>query len=140
MSTDHPLSRADLPKFVAAEMLSLEERNQSLPKSRRMTGAQKREALQQTVHARFPDDDWAPLMAGNIADQYVKFDSNEVRIHPAICAFARAMQLCCCGSRTGAESYRVQSGLAMVPPPRQEMGDAAPPGGDGGGDNPADPQ
>lgn len=123
MSTDHPLSRNDLPKFVAAEMLSLEERNKSLPKARRMTGAQKREALQQAVHAKFPEDDWAPLMAGNIADQYIKFDHNEVRLHPTICAFVRAMQLCC-ASRTGAESYRVQTGLAVVPPPpRQEMVD-----------------
>jgi hypothetical protein len=131
MSTEHNLPRSDLPKFVAAEMLSLEERNQALSKDLRMTGAQKRESLQQTVRAKYPDDEWAPMMAGGIADQYVKFDNNEVRLHPAICAFARAIQLCCCGSRTGAESYRVQSGLAMVPPPpRQEMVDAV--------DNPAE--
>ncbi len=106
----------DLVNVVLAQMLDIEEQNARLPKKQRLTGTQKREQLVHFVEAKMPDDQWAPVLAGNMADQFVRFDKNQVYLHPAICQCLTALSMCLCGhKRTSSQEYKAN------PPAAQEM-------------------
>jgi len=106
----------DLVNMVMGQMLEIEEQNAALPRKQRLTGVQKREQLVSYVEAKMPDDPWAPIVTGNMADQFVRLDKNQVHLHPAICHCLTALTMCFCGyNRTGSQEYQIGG------PPQQEM-------------------
>lgn len=119
MSMDHRVNEHDLVNVVMNQMLAIEEQNATLPKKQRLTGMQKREQLVSFVEAKMPDDPWAPIVTGNMADQFVRLDKNQVHLHPAICHCLTALTMCFCGyNRTNSQEYQLNT-----PPPAQEMVD-----------------